>query len=189
MIKASVSELKLHFAILERQPVSFEELSNTYSDHLFSCLNRWYGQWLFHDVTLAHEAVYETLRLYYDHPRKFNPEQGSLKGYLEVCADRSMQHIFNREAIDFKVGSIRHVLVRHFDNERDLELARLLMKGKADIPLFVNLLGIGSYRIDQQLSEIARHIKRISAVLEMNKLSAKGRTRKSKTKQRLWFQQ
>jgi hypothetical protein len=188
MITASVSELKLHFAILERRPISFEELSNTYSDHLFSCLNRWYGQSLLHDVTLAHEAVYETFRHYYDRPRKFNTEQGSLKVYLEICADRTMQHIFQREGIEFKVSSIRHVLARHFDNERDMEFARLLLKGKGEIPVFVNLLGIGSYRIDQQLLEVARHIKRVSSVLEMNKLSAKRRRQKSKTKQHLWFQ-
>jgi hypothetical protein len=175
MIKATASEIKSHFLILEKQPNAFELLSTQYSEHLLSCLIKWYNNVLYHDASLAHEAVYETLRFYFDHPRKFNPEHGSLKVFLELCSDRMMQNIFRREGIETRSSSIQHLLAFHFDNERDIELARLILKNKSDVPLFVNLLDIGSYRIEQQLAEIGRHIKRIDKILSGIRFPARRR--------------
>ena len=62
MIKASTSELQLHFTILESKKNSLSLLTNEYSEHLLDCINRWYGNVLYDDPTLAYEAVYESLR-------------------------------------------------------------------------------------------------------------------------------
>ena len=165
MIKASVPELQLHFSILECNKNSLSLLTKHYSEHLLGCLNRWYGNSLYDDPTLAYEAVYEALRLYSEHPRKFNPEQGCLVRFLELTADRAMQNIFEREKYNVQIKLIDHHLARYFDNELDMQLAKLILKNKIDVHAIVVLLDIGSYRIAEQLAEITRHTDRIKKIL------------------------
>ena len=165
MIKASVPELQLHFALLECNKNSLSLLTKHYSEHLLGCLNRWYGNSLYEDPTLAYEAVYQTLRLYSEHPRKFNPEQGRLIRFLELNADRVMQDIFEREKYNIQIKLIDHHLARYFDNERDIQLAKLILKNKTDVSAFVALLDIGSCRIAEQIAEITRHSDRIKKIL------------------------
>jgi hypothetical protein len=166
MIKASTSELQLHFTILESKKNSLSLLTNEYSEHLLDCINRWYGNALYDDPTLAYEAVYESLRFYAEHPRNFNPEHGCLLSFLELHADRFMQNIFQREKINVQIKSIEHHLARYFDNELDIQLAKLVMKKDNVFSAFVNLLDIGSYRIAEQVAEISRHSERIKKTLE-----------------------
>jgi hypothetical protein len=168
MIKASASELQLHFSLLECNKNSLSVLTKHYSEHLLGCLHNWYGDSLMNDPTLAYEAVYQSLRSYSEHPRKFNPEHGSLIRSLELNCDRTMQLIFEREKCHVHHKSIDQYLARHFDNERDVELARLLLKNNNDHSAFVNVLDIGSYRIAQQLVEISRHSGRIKKILNAN---------------------
>ena len=168
MIKASAPELQMHFTILECNKNSLSLLTSKYSEHLLTCLNNWYGNSLYDDPTLAYEAVYESLRSYCEHPRKFNPEHGRLVRFLELNADRVMQKIFERENYSVQIKSPDHYLARYFDNERDIELAKLILQNETDIPAFVLLLDIGSYRIAEQLAEITRHTCRIKKTLEEN---------------------
>lgn len=168
MIKASLSELQLHFTILESKKNSLSLLTNQYSDHLLGCLNQWYGNALYDDPSLAYEAVYEALRIYIEHPRKFNPEHGCLVRFLELTADRTMQNIFEREKLNVPIKSVDHHLARYFDNERDVQIAKLIINNKAEVPAFVLLLDIGSFRIAEQLAEITRHIGRIKKILDAN---------------------
>jgi hypothetical protein len=173
MIKASTAELQLHFSILEARINSFKNLTDQYSEHLFGCLNNWYKNSIYHDVSLAHEAVFESLKLYFEHPKTYNPEQGCLKKFLEICVDRTIQKIFEREKFQVHVNSIDHILARHLDNEQDVQLAKLILKNQSDTSAFVRLLDIGSYRIGQQLVEIRRHTDRIKKVLNILPLSFK----------------
>lgn len=168
MIKASVPELQLHFTILERKKNSLSLLTNQYSEHLLECINQWYGSALYDDPSLAYEAVYESLRFYTEHPRNFNPEHGCLVRFLELHADRSMQNIFGREKINIQIKSVDHHLARYFDNELDIQLAKLIMKKETSFSAFVILLDIGSYRIAAQVAEISRHTKRIKKTLGPN---------------------
>ena len=168
MIKASVTELQMHFTILECNKNSLSLLTSKYSEHLLTCLNKWYGNSLYDDPTLAYEAVYESLRSYCEHPRKFNPEHGGLVRFLELNTDRVMQKIFEREKFSVQTKSLDHYLARYFDNERDMQLAKLILQNEKDIPAFVLLLDIGSYRIAEQLAEITRHTCRIKKTLEEN---------------------
>ena len=169
MIKATLPELQLHFTILESRKNSLSLLTHQYSEHLLGCLNAWYGNALYDDPSLAYEAVYESLRIYSEHPRKFNPEHGCLVRFLELTADRTMQDIFEREKSNVRITSIDHQLARYFDNERDIQIAKLIINNKAEVPAFVLLLDIGSYRIGDQLAEITRHIERIKKILDANR--------------------
>lgn len=171
MIKASSSELQLHFSIIEKKGGSFAKLNDRYSEHLLSCLNRWYDVYISPEVSLAHEAVYECLKFYFRHPRMFNPEHGCLQKFLEIGVDRIMQNIFNREKYSFPNNDINHILSLHFDNEQDMYLAKLIIQNENDIASFVHLLDIGSYRIGQQLSEIERQRNRIKKRLDLLSLS------------------
>ena len=179
MIKASNPELLMHFAVLESGNDSLSNLTNTYSEHLLSCLNKWYGTALYDDPSLAYEAVYQSLRHYSEHPRKYNPEHGCLLRFLELNADRTMQEIFEREKYAVHPDSVDHHLARFFDNERDIQLAKLILSKANNYPAIVDLLDIGSYRIAEQLSEINRHTMRIQKVLETNvKVVSTGKTKK-----------
>jgi hypothetical protein len=168
MIKASAPELQLHFTILERKKNSLSLLTNQYSEHLLECINQWYGSALYDDPSLAYEAVYESLRFYTEHPRNFNPEHGCLVRFLELQADRSMQNIFGREKMNVQIKSADHHLARYFDNELDIQLAKLIMKKETSFSAFVILLDIGSYRIAEQVAEISRHTERIKKTLGPN---------------------
>jgi hypothetical protein len=89
--------------------------------------------------------------------------------FLELTADRTMQNIFEREKINVQIKSVDHHLAMYFDNERDVQTAKLIINNKAEVPAFVLLLDIGSYRIGDQLSEITRHIDRIKKILDENR--------------------
>lgn len=182
MIKATNPELLMHFAVLESGNDSLPNLTNTYSEHLLSCLSKWYGTALYDDPSLAYEAVYQSLRHYSEHPRKFNPEHGCLLRFLELNTDRTMQEIFEREKYAVRPESIDHHLARLFDNDRDIQLAKLILNKMNDFPAVVDLLDIGSYRIGHQLSEIKRHTQRVQKVLDSNmKVVSPAKTKKLST--------
>ena len=166
MIKASAPELQLHTIVLTSHINSLSALTDRYSRFLVDRLNRWYNHTIHYEVSFAYEAVYDALRTYSDHPRRFNPEHGTLVRYLELAADRAVQRIFERERIQPRVNSIDHFLALHFENEQDVQLARLMMKGRDNLPALVQLLDIGSYRIEHQLTEIRRHTTRIRKKLD-----------------------
>lgn len=180
MIKASTLELQLHFAVLESKKNSLSLLTNQYSEHLLKCLNGWYGTALYEDPTLAYEAVNDALRFYTERPRNFNPQHGSLVRFLELHVDRCMQEIFRRENLNFQITSIDHHLARVFDNELDMQLAKLIMKKNAEFSAFVILLDIGSYRIAEQVAEISRHTERIKKTLRANSSSIMSVSRRVK---------
>jgi hypothetical protein len=54
----------------------------------------------------------------------------------------------------------------HFDNEQDVQLAKLIIQNENNVSAFVNLLDIGSYRIGVQLLEIKRQRDRIKKRLD-----------------------
>jgi hypothetical protein len=178
MNKASSIELRLHFSVMERGQLAFQDLFDAYSAHLLSCLFRWYKSSLYADATLAHEAVYAALKYYCDHPRSFNPEHGTLQKFLEIAADKHMQRILEREKHQLLLNSADRVLNRYFDNDLDIQLAKMILKNEQDFAAYISLLGIGSYRIAHQQTEIKRLTERVRKTLEQSNLFeklAKGR--------------
>ena len=157
MNRASLTELRMHNSVLENGTRVFPEVFAAYSTHLYSSLLKWYKSHVMPDPSLAHEAVYEALKYYSEHPRAYNPENGSLKKFLEIGADRAMQKIFEREGHPLKLSSTAHVLANHFDND------------------------LGMCRIKPQQTEIRRHTDRIRKVLENNNLLARF-AKKTRTK-------
>ena len=166
MNRASSSELHLHYSLMENGGRVLPQLFETFGPHLLSCLLRWYKHYLHADPTLAQEAVYQSLKQYAEHPRTFNPEQGSLEKFLEIAADRYMQAIFEREKCQLRSSSVKHLLAKYFDNERDISLAKMLLKNEASIFSYISLLDIGSYPFMHQQTEIRRETMRIRKALE-----------------------
>jgi hypothetical protein len=167
MIRSSTADLQLHYSLLECNKNILPKLSEKYSDHLLKCLNRWYKRHLTHDASLACEAVYNTLQFYSEHPRLFNPEHGSLLRYLEISVDRMMQQIFERENYHIQINAIDHILAKYFDNELDIQCAKLMLRNENETAAFVGLLNIGDYRIAQQLSEVQRQKDRVKKILDV----------------------
>lgn len=165
MIKTSNAEVQLHYSVVSHGNQIFSELTNYFSEHLLSCLNLWYGRIIASDPSIAYQAVYETLKNYCNHPRHYNPEHGSLSRYLELSVDRNIQQIFAKEQHPVHITSRERVLAKYFDNERDVEFAKLLMKNKKDLCCFISLLNAGGYRIGHLLYELNRHRERIARVL------------------------
>jgi hypothetical protein len=178
MNRASSSELLLHYSLVENGSSVFPRLFETYSAHLLSCLLRWYKHHLHADPTLAQEAVYQSIKQYAEHPRNFNPEHGSLEKFLEIAADRCMQEIFEREKYQLKTSSVKHLLAKYFDNERDILLAKLLLKNEAGIYSYISLLDIGSYPFLHQQREIKRETMRVKKILEQYRLYPAAQPRK-----------
>ena len=165
MIKASPAEIQLHYSVVSYGNQFFSELTKFFSEHLLSCLNNWYGHAVFSDPSIAYQAVYETLKNYCNHPRMYNPEHGSLARFLELGADRNIQRIFEKEKHPVRINSRERILAKYFDNERDVELAKLLLKNKKDVCAYISILNTGGYRIGHLLYELNRHRDRISNLL------------------------
>jgi hypothetical protein len=182
MNRASSSELHLHYSLVEHGSSVFPRLFETYSPHLLSCLLRWYKHYLHADPTLAQEAVYQSIKQYAEHPRTFNPEHGSLEKFLEIAADRCMQAIFEREKYQLKNSSVKHLLAKYFDNERDILLAKMLLKNEVSIFFYISLLDIGSYPFQHQQTEIKRETMRIKKSLEQYQIYRMAQPRKRTTK-------
>jgi len=179
MNHSSTAELQLHYSILENKENFLPALKEFYQEHLVACLHQWYGPAIVHDASLVHEAVYETFRYYMEHPRTFNPAQGSLKGFLEIAADKIMQSILERENQPVQQVPVQHVLARYFDNELDLALASLVINKVDNLQEYISLLNIGSYRMAQQLVEVRRQTERIRKTLIGVPLPAPARKRKT----------
>jgi hypothetical protein len=167
MVRSTTADLQLHYSLLECNKNILPKLSEQYSDHLLKCLNRWYKRHLTHDTSLACEAVYNTIQFYAEHPRLYNPEHGSLPRYLEISVDRMMQQIFERENYHIQISGIDHILAKYFDNELDIQFAKLMLKNENDTAVFVGLLNIGNCRIAQQLSEVQRKKDRVKKILDI----------------------
>lgn len=171
MNTASAKELLFHYAMMENGNDGFQKLFETYNAHLLSCLFRWYKKELYADSTLANEAVYTALTYYCSHPRAFDPRQGSLKKFLEILASKYMQMILDRENHPVSKPELKHVLTRFFDNNLDINLAKLMIREEKELSNYISLLDIGNCRIDQQLAEIKRHCDRVGKTLDIIKKS------------------
>lgn len=166
MKNVSSTELQLHCYILSSGTNSLSMLIDSYSDHLMKYLTRWYKKHLQNNLDLVAEAVFTAIESYHEHPKTYNPEHGSLKRFLEISADKSLQMIFERENYEIHITGADHVLARYFDCEKDIQLAKLIMKNDNDMARYVNILGIGHMRISQQQSEIQRYKGRIKKTLD-----------------------
>ena len=166
MNRVSSSELQLHYSVLEKGSGVFPRIFEIYNPQLLSCVFRWYKHFLHDDPTLAQEAVYRAVKHYSEHPRTFNPVHGSLQRFLEIATDRCMQSIFEREKYPVKASSVKHVLAKYFDNDRDILLAKMLLKNEMNTFSFISLLDIGSYPFRHQQTEIARETMRVRRMLE-----------------------
>lgn len=161
----SPAELQLHGYVLNSRGAStMSLLIEKYSDHLLKFLLRHYKRELAQHHHAASEAVYNALEWYHEHPRQFLPSQGSLRKFLELRVDRNLQLIFEKERYPFHIHRIDHLLAPYIDNERDLQIAKLLLKNEHQLSAYLPFTNPGILRFHQLKSEIL-HLK--SRVREM----------------------
>lgn len=72
------------------------------------------------------------------------------------------------------------ILSRYFDNPQDVEIARILLKGKYDWVKFATILDVGGLPIQMQLREIKRNIKRIRSKLDLARVRNSEQVKKRK---------
>jgi predicted RNA binding protein YcfA (HicA-like mRNA interferase family) len=176
MNNPSPAEIALHASIVNQQRGSFDKLLDQYGTHLLTCLKRWYGACIQQDELLAQETVYTVFNHYFSHPLLFNAQQGSLKKFLEIQADRIIQKILSRENYVLHPPQLNHLLTLHFDNEQDIQLARLLLRNEGSLLAYAHLLNAGGYPMHQLLSEVNRQKERIGIkLMEMRGSHAQAR--------------
>ena len=157
--------MELHSIVLSSEGNCYSLINERYSEHLLKCLVKWYKKHLQHNMHLANEAVYKTIRYYTDHPKTYNPLQGSLARFLELCTDKMMQQIFQRENHRIHITGIDHILSKYFESEKDLAFAKLVLRNESDLSQYVSIIDTSSMRIGQLQSEIHREKERIQKKL------------------------
>lgn len=71
------------------------------------------------------------------------------------------------------IEMVNKELALHFDNERDLKLAKLVLTGEREIAIFSTVLEIEVLTIEEQRKEVKKHKDRIKKVLDRNEVEFK----------------
>jgi hypothetical protein len=164
-------ELKWHCAILQGNLEQFDALKLAYQQIVFDHVTNGFGSYLRHDVLLVSEAVWYAFEQYREHPREFDFNCGSLLSFLKLAALRRIQQLLEEENRCWHFQQLDFILARYFRTERDIRLARLLVKrpftttNRNDLGEFARILNTGELRIELQLREIYWHIARVQRVL------------------------
>jgi hypothetical protein len=167
MKNINTAELHLHCSILLNPgTTTLSLLIEMQADHLLRYLTSCYGKHLHNRKHFASEAVYNTLEWYHDHPRLYNPQHGGLRKFLELRARKQLQEIFNREGYTLHIFSTDHLLACHLDNQHDVEIAKLLLKGEKELMRYIHYVDTSNIRFKQIKSEIERNKHRIQQVLD-----------------------
>ena len=154
-----------HHGILQQEEACYQELLNAYQQPLLDHILDGFGNYLRHDLTLANEAVWLAFQYYLQYPHCYQPSKGSLYCYLQIHAERNIQKLLHQENRNWHFQHLDYILARYFDNELDIRLAKLVLKGEKSWLVFANLLDTGELPIAMQLKEISRNIARISQKL------------------------
>jgi hypothetical protein len=160
------TELQWHSGILCGSSDAYKQLFNAYSKTTLEHLLGGFGNYLRHDLTLAHEAVWLAFRHYFNHPKGYQPHRGSLQYYLEIQAVRRIQKLLNEENRNWHFQQVHFVLARYFDNEQDMRLAKLLIRKSSNWCEYARILDTGALPIKLLLSEIKRNLNRVKRILE-----------------------
>ncbi len=143
-----------------------------------------------HDEHFVDDAVTEALLNYIKKPDMFDPDKASLLGYLKMAAQGDLKNALAKdrrwqtrrtslEAVE--VGSwggkeeakqpdivttlegkrIHLLIVEHFADPTDLEMAELIIAKERSTQVFAELLGIQSLPVPEQRREVKRHKDRI----------------------------
>lgn len=159
-------ELKWHCGILERNEHCYLDLIDAYITSIVDHVLNGFGNYLKHDLKLAHEAAWLAFQHYFAHPRQYQPAKGSLRYFLEIHAVRKMQQLLQEENRCWHFQHLHFVLARYFDNEQDMKIAKLLVRQEKNWCEFARILDIGAMPIELQLKEIKRNVCRIEKTIE-----------------------
>jgi RNA polymerase sigma-70 factor (ECF subfamily) len=77
--------------------------------------------------------------------------------------------LIHKESIEI----VNKELAIHFDTERDLKLAKLVLSGERETDVFSTVLEIEKLTVEEQRKEVKKHKDRIKKVLERNDIESK----------------
>jgi len=99
--KATTEERRLHSAVLTGDDLALSKLYTLYGESIIERLIILYRTVAKKDEDLIFEAVNEAFWGYYNNPTNFDPEQSTLKRFLEVAAERDLKNILAKEKKHF----------------------------------------------------------------------------------------
>ncbi len=193
MAKASPEEIELHNLFLSKDETAFAKLCDKYLEPTIKALRQYYFRIHRIDDSIIPEIVIDSFCAYAENPKKFDPEKRSLAQFLKMDAagdlinawakrTRSMSKLTpikdEHEAellspdgrlINAEAAAILQVeLQRLFENERDMEIADLILSKKRDTAAYAKILKIAHLPFEEQQQEVKRHKDRIKKVLDRN---------------------
>ena len=160
-----LAELHLHNQVIQRPGTdTLNLLIKTFSEHLLKYLYRCYKKHL-NDCQIINEAVYHALEWYHEHPMMYVAEHGSLKKFLELRADRNLQEMLRERQQSIHISGVAHVLACYVDNERDYQVAKLLLKNDHDLSSYILFIDTSVLRFNQIKSDVQRLKQRVQNII------------------------
>jgi RNA polymerase sigma-70 factor (ECF subfamily) len=193
MAKASPEEIELHNLLLSKDETAFAKLCDKYLEPTIKALRQYYFRIHRIDDSLIPEIVIDSFYAYAENPKKYDPEKRSLAQFLKMDAAGDLINAWARRTrsmskltpikddleadpltpdgrlINAETAAILQAeLQRLFEDERDMEIADLILSKKRDTTAYAKILKIAHLPFEEQQQEVKRHKDRIKKVLDRN---------------------
>jgi RNA polymerase sigma-70 factor (ECF subfamily) len=178
----------IHQRLLSGDPTATAELAETVGSVVFEKLQRKYPR---QDPEMVRDAAWDAVRGYMGQPAKFDPSKRGLVGYLVMAAERDLLNALakarrrrenlvdlvelvdvggkkGQEQIEARMDAdrIRPELERLFTDRADRAALEMMLEGERSTAAFVEVLGLGDLRPEDQRREVKRCKDRVKKALE-----------------------
>lgn len=200
-MKATPQEYHFHRRVCARgDPTAFAELAEWLYDPLVQDVHKRAGNHA--DPIFVEEAVGQALLDYHDKPESYDPNRGSLQGYLVMAAYRDFQNAWAREnrltehqvslfdpafreddivggqeGVDDQVEELWAVIDEIFPDPTERRIVELIVKHVRSPEPYIQLLHISDLPDDEQLRQVQLVKYRIARRLRRNLTRWLSRTR------------
>ena len=193
MAKASPEEIELHNLLLSKDETAFAKLCDKYLEPTIKALRQYYFRIHRIDDSLIPEIVIDSFYAYAENPKKYDPEKRSLAQFLKMDAAGDLINAWARRTrsmskltpikddleadpltpdgrlINAETAAILQAeLQRLFEDERDMEIADLILSKKRDTTAYAKILKIAHLPFEEQQQEVKRNKDRIKKILDRN---------------------
>ena len=191
-MKATPQEYHFHQRVCARgDPIAFAELAEWLYDPLVQDVHKRTGNHA--DLIFVEEAVGQALLDYHDKPESYDPNRGSLQGYLAMAAYRDFQNAWAREhrlmghqislfdpafregdivgsqeGIDDQVEELWAVIDEIFPDPTERQIVELIVNHVHSPEPYIQLLHISDLPDDEQLRQVKLVKYRIARRLRRN---------------------
>ena len=181
--------LQLHERLLADDPTASAEIADRLFIQVRDDLRRKYPQDGYQYV--VNHAATEAFVSYFQRPEQFDPEKANLQTYLRISAEGDLKNALRSERNFLKKyqtgvelsqfegkgeveaeplsmlqgDELREEIRKLFPEERDWELAELIIDQERRTEPFAEILGIQHLSVDEQRAEVKRHKDRIKQKL------------------------